>query len=48
MDFFMDLMTYTCPFTGQKRCAVNAGLDDYPVVKRALVAPVKEDAWQDL
>ena len=27
MDDFLDLVTYTCPFTGAQRCAVAAGLE---------------------
>ena len=26
MDDFLDLLTYTCPYTGKRRCAVQAGL----------------------
>ena len=31
-DFFIDLLTYDCPFTGRKRCAVSA-LNDVPTIK---------------
>ena len=30
MDVFLDLVTYTCPITGKKRCAVQAALDAHP------------------
>jgi len=43
LDDFLDLLTYTCPFTGRKRCAVSAGLECSQQPKR--LPPVPEDAW---
>lgn len=40
-DFFLDLMTYTCPITGKKRCAVSAGLDMPVAVKKP--SPAEEE-----
>lgn len=35
---FLDIMTYTCPFSGKKRCAVAAPLDDEPLQKKQKVS----------
>jgi hypothetical protein len=43
-DFFLDLLTYTCPFTGRKRCAINAGLET-PVLEKKRAVPGDTDAW---
>lgn len=43
-DFFLDLLTYTCPYTGRKRCAINAGLET-PVVAKKRAVPGDADAW---
>ena len=38
----MELLTYDCPFTGRKRCALDAGLESFVVdSKRVSIA---EDA----
>ena len=43
MDDFIDLMTYTCPFTGRKRCAISAALEcSQPPPKRS---SIQEEAW---
>jgi hypothetical protein len=42
-EFFLDLLTYTCPFTGRKRCAISAELETPMAVKKPLL--VEEDAW---
>ena len=42
LDFLLDLLTYTCPVTGRKRCAVSAGLDAPATVKRPV--PSEHDA----
>lgn len=45
-EFFVDLLTYICPFTGAKRCALTAGLDlpRQPLEKR--IRSDKADACQ--
>ena len=47
-DFFVDLLTYTCPFTGTKRCAISAGLDSHPTYKKHRESLAEDDAWLDL
>lgn len=42
-DFFIDLMTYTCPITGKKRCAFSAGLEYDQSNKKAV--GVQKEAW---
>ena len=42
-EFFVDLLTYTCPFSGRKRCAISAGLETAVAVKKPLL--IEEDAW---
>ena len=47
-DFFVDLLTYTCPFTGTKRCAISAGLDNPPTYKKDRQSLSEADARLNL
>ena len=35
-DDFLDILTYTCPYSGRKRCAVEAGLDSETLQRRRM------------
>lgn len=43
MDFFLELLTYDCPYTGKKRCAVDASLAIDAAPKQTLWLYLHED-----